>query len=192
MNFTIREVTVSEHALIAQIAHVLIAAFDGMTDAYEAFEDAHEGINEIFEEDGIAFVALDESDYPLGIIGGLPSYALAWELHPLAVVPRAQRMGIGRALVQALEAAIAARGGVTVYLGSDDEANLTSLFGVDMYPDPLQKLLTLSQRPDAPIAHPFVFYQKMGYSVVGVIPDANGFGKPDILMAKRVMPSSAR
>jgi aminoglycoside 6'-N-acetyltransferase I len=34
--------------------------------------------------------------------------------------------------------------------------------------------------------HPFAFYQKLGYEVVGVIPDANGFGKPDILMAKRI------
>jgi hypothetical protein len=26
----------------------------------------------------------------------------------------------------------------------------------------------------------------MGYTIVGVIPDANGLGKPDILMAKRI------
>jgi aminoglycoside 6'-N-acetyltransferase I len=34
--------------------------------------------------------------------------------------------------------------------------------------------------------HPFVFYQKLGYAVVGALPDATGFGKPDILMAKRI------
>jgi len=34
--------------------------------------------------------------------------------------------------------------------------------------------------------HPFRFYQKLGFSVVGVLPDVNGFGKHDILMAKRV------
>jgi len=34
--------------------------------------------------------------------------------------------------------------------------------------------------------HVFGFYQKLGYVVVGAIPDANGFGKPDILMAKRI------
>ena len=29
-------------------------------------------------------------------------------------------------------------------------------------------------------------YQKCGFVIVGVVPDANGPGKPDILMAKRV------
>jgi hypothetical protein len=34
--------------------------------------------------------------------------------------------------------------------------------------------------------YPYEFYQKQGYVIVGAIPDVNGFGKPDILMAKRV------
>ena len=28
--------------------------------------------------------------------------------------------------------------------------------------------------------------RKLGYEAVGVVPDANGFGRPDLLMAKRV------
>jgi aminoglycoside 6'-N-acetyltransferase I len=32
--------------------------------------------------------------------------------------------------------------------------------------------------------HPFEVYRRLGYEVVGVIPDANGFGRPDIYMAK--------
>jgi aminoglycoside 6'-N-acetyltransferase I len=35
--------------------------------------------------------------------------------------------------------------------------------------------------------HPFESYQKSGFVLTGVIPDANGFGKPDILMCKRVL-----
>ncbi|MDR3085239.1 MAG: hypothetical protein LBU47_02880 [Christensenellaceae bacterium] len=31
---------------------------------------------------------------------------------------------------------------------------------------------------------PVEFYQKQGYQIVGVIPDANGPGKPDLYMAK--------
>jgi len=34
--------------------------------------------------------------------------------------------------------------------------------------------------------HPVNFYLKLGYVIVGIIPDANGMGKPDILLAKRV------
>ena len=36
------------------------------------------------------------------------------------------------------------------------------------------------------IDHPAGFYLRMGFEIVGLIPDANGPGKPDILMAKRV------
>ena len=35
--------------------------------------------------------------------------------------------------------------------------------------------------------HPYEFYQKCGYQIVGVLPDVNGPGKPDIFMAKRLM-----
>ena len=35
-------------------------------------------------------------------------------------------------------------------------------------------------------SHPYEFYQKCGFKIVGILPDANGPGKPDIFMAKRV------
>ena len=39
----------------------------------------------------------------------------------------------------------------------------------------------------APIyGHPFAFYRKLGFVLAGVLPDANGRGKPDIFMAKRL------
>jgi aminoglycoside 6'-N-acetyltransferase I len=34
--------------------------------------------------------------------------------------------------------------------------------------------------------HAFEFYQKQGYTIIGVMPDANGRGRPDILMGKRI------
>jgi aminoglycoside 6'-N-acetyltransferase I len=84
--------------------------------------------------------------------------------------------------VQDLEQQVLDRGAHTVYLGSDDETGQTSLTGVDLYPDVLGNAAKIKDVN----RHPFVFYQKLGYAIVGVIPDANGFGKPDILMAKRI------
>jgi aminoglycoside 6'-N-acetyltransferase I len=34
--------------------------------------------------------------------------------------------------------------------------------------------------------HPYEFYQKLGFIIAGVMPDANGRGKPDIFLSKRV------
>ncbi len=59
---------------------------------------------------------------------------------------------------------------------------LTSLAGIELYPDPLEHLLRLEDRG----GHAFRFYLKCGFVVTGVVPDANGFGQPDIHMAKRV------
>jgi aminoglycoside 6'-N-acetyltransferase I len=98
------------------------------------------------------------------------------------VDPARQGQGIGRALVTALEAEVYARGGVAIFLGSDDEDGMTSLAGVDLYPDVAGHIRSIRNLKH----HPFEFYQKLGYTIVGVIPDANGLGKPDIIMAKRI------
>jgi aminoglycoside 6'-N-acetyltransferase I len=37
-----------------------------------------------------------------------------------------------------------------------------------------------------PCGHALTFYRRHGYGIVGVLPDVNGAGRPDILMAKRL------
>ena len=119
----------------------------------------------------------------LGWVGGIPTYGgNVWELHPLVVRPDRQRKGIGRALVADLEAQVRARGGLTLWLGSDDEDDMTSLSGVDLYDDLPGQLARIHNLK----GHPYDFYLKCGFVIAGVVPDANGPGKPDILMAKRV------
>jgi aminoglycoside 6'-N-acetyltransferase I len=93
-----------------------------------------------------------------------------------------QRQGVGRALIAALEEAVKARDGLTIMLGSDDLNNQTSLGGIDLYPNVLEQLANIKNLR----GHPYEFYQKAGFTLIGVVPDANGFGKPDILLAKRV------
>jgi aminoglycoside 6'-N-acetyltransferase I len=73
-------------------------------------------------------------------------------------------------------------------VGTDDEDNLTSLGGIDLYPNPLDHLSRIENLR----GHPYEFYRKLGFVIVGVMPDANGFGKPDIYMAKRLVRRKGR
>ncbi len=66
--------------------------------------------------------------------------------------------------------------------GADDEDNMTTLAGIDLYPNVFEHIAKIRNLH----GHPYEFYQKCGFVIVGVIPDANGPGKPDIYMAKRV------
>ena len=125
----------------------------------------------------------------VGWIGALPEYhGRVWELHPLVVLRAHRRHGIGRTLVDALEREVQARGGLTITLGTDDDAGMTSLSDVDLYADVPGHLRDLR---DLGRGHPFLFYRRAGYVVTGVVPDANGRGKPDIYMCKRVSDGAA-
>ena len=143
---------------------------------------AEEEIKRMLKSTRIGFVAITDNCV-VGIIGATPQYGVTgWEMHPLAVLKEYQRRGIGTALVEALEYEAATRGGVMIYLGSDDKTGATSLFGVDLYNDTFGKITNIQNTG----GHPFSFYEKLGYKIVGVFPDANGVGKPDIWMAKRI------
>ena len=134
------------------------------------------------EEERLAFMA-EEDGSLLGFVGAMPQYGVtAWELHPLAVTEARRGEGIGAALVARLEKECAARGCLTLYLGTDDEFFQTSLSQGDLFEDTFQKIRNIQNLGH----HPYEFYQKQGFQIVGVLPDANGPGKPDIWMAKRV------
>ena len=94
-----------------------------------------------------------------------------------------QNKGVGAALVRDFETQVKLRGGLTIRLGTDDENNRTSIGGVEIYPNILEKL---AKHKKICAAIRSSFTKKLGYEICGVIPDANGFGKHDILMAKRL------
>ena len=172
----------ADEAAIAQVARIVVDAFRGHTPSWPDLASAEAEVRESFAEDRISLVAR-EGDVVLGWIGGIKEYGgHAWELHPLAVDPAHHGEGVGRALVAALEQQVTARGATTLYLGTDDEDGRTSLSDTDLYPDPLEHLAAITN----PGRHPYEFYLACGFSIVGVIPDANGPGKPDILMARRL------
>lgn len=170
--------------LIQQAAQLLMDAFrEHWPDAWPTLESALEEVHEMLQRERICRAAVGEQGNLLGIIGGIPGYdGNVWELHPLAVQPSMQGKGVGRALVEDLEEQVRSRGGLTITLGSDDEDNMTSLSGVDLYENLWEKIRDIQNYKN----HPFEFYQKLGYVITGVVPDANGRGKPDILMGKRI------
>lgn len=162
------------------------AAFQGFTPAWPDLASAREELADSLNPDRISRVALSADNQALGWIAGQPIYdGHVWELHPLAVAPAYQGQGVGRALVLDFEAQVRAQGGLTVYLGTDDEDERTTLGGVDLFPDVLPKVVRIGNLR----RHPYEFYVRLGYVIVGVVPDANGPGKPDIMLAKRVSPA---
>jgi aminoglycoside 6'-N-acetyltransferase I len=189
LNVRIIAVSGSDHGLMEGMAEVLVAAFaEHSPGAWPDLPSAVEEVATALEPGKVCLAALaDHDDSVLGWIGGQPEYSRVWELHPLAVRPDQQRKGIGRRLVAELEARVQALGCLTLRLGTDDEDGQTSLFGVDLYDDPLRRLKAIEN----PGGHAYAFYERCGFTIVGVIPDADGPGKPDILIAKRLTPPPA-
>lgn len=173
----------NDEILIRKIAEVLLDGF--ATSGINPWENLPEAIEEIREsltENRISRVAVDNDENVLGWTSAFHDYALVWELHPLVVRSDLQHRGIGTALVKDLERQIKTRGGLTIRLGTDDENERTSIGGIELYPNILENLSKIENLKN----HPFAFYKKLGFEICGVIPDANGFGKPDILMCKRI------
>ena len=170
--------------LIHQAAQLLVDAFrEHWPNAWTTFDDGIEEVHEMLEAERICRAVIDEDGNLLGVIGGIPQYdGNVWELHPLAVQPSMQGRGIGRVLVEDFEEQVRQRGGLTITLGSDDEDAMTSLSNVDLYENTWDKIQNIRNLK----GHPFGFYQKLGYIITGVVPDANGRGKPDIIMSKRI------
>lgn len=182
---TIGDLDPADEAARAQAAELLLAGFPHWT-ATRA--EAAAEVTEALLPDRICLAARDGTVL-LGWVAAIPAYSHAWELHPLVVREAVRGRGIGRALVTALEARVRERGVLTLYLGTDDEGPTagTSLWGVDLFPDPLVHAASVEV-----VDHAVGFYQRLGYVVVGVIPDANGPGKPDVLMAKQMQEGGRR
>jgi aminoglycoside 6'-N-acetyltransferase I len=181
-NLSITKLDPSDQALIHETADLLYRVFSFNPNAWPTLESALAEVEESFGQGRISLIA-QSAGKVLGWIGGIEQYDdHVYELHPLVVDPLYQRQGVGTALIRALEREVQARGAVTIWLGTDDEDGRTSISGIDLYPDVLSKLEAIRNLN----SHPYEFYLKNGFSIVGVIPDANGYGKPDIYMAKRV------
>lgn len=170
---------------IQQAAALLVEGFrEHWPGSWSTLDEALEEVHEMLEADRICRIAIDDEGAVLGWIGGIESGydGNVWELHPIVVRPDRRREGIGRALIADLETRVRARGGLTLHLGTDDVDDMTTLAGSDLYVDLWEKIRGIRNLK----GYPYEFYQKCGFSIIGVMPDANGPGKPDIYMAKRL------
>src|SRR5687768_10070056 len=89
------------------VAQLLVDAFVGWPESWQSLDAAEQEVAESLADDRISVVALDGAKQVVGWIGAISSYhGRVWELHPLAVRPDLQSRGIGRALVERLEAEV--------------------------------------------------------------------------------------
>ncbi|HEY9604200.1 MAG TPA: GNAT family N-acetyltransferase [Allocoleopsis sp.] len=175
-------------AAIHQAATLLLDSFqEHWPNAWPDLDSALAEVQESFGTERISRIAIDEAGNVLGWIGGISQYdGNVWELHPLVVRSDYRGKGVGKALVADLEERVRERGGFTLWVGTDDEDNMTTLAGVNLYPNVFEHIANIKNLR----GHPYEFYQKCGFVIVGVLPDANGLGKPDIYMAKSVKKES--
>lgn len=174
-----------DNKLQEQAAQILFDGFqEHMPNACPDMQVARKQVAESLQKGWISRIAVDDEGLLLGWIGAIPDYnRRSWILSPVVVRREYRDQGIGRALVADLESLLQTPEGVTLYLGTDDEDGQTSLAGIDLYPNVLEHIAKIKNLD----RHPYEFYQKVGFVIIGVVPDANGPGKPDILMAKRVV-----
>ncbi|MCL2640770.1 MAG: GNAT family N-acetyltransferase [Phycisphaerales bacterium] len=167
---------------LAQAARMLV---DEMPLGWPTFDDAMREVKERLGGDAdSAFIAAVDSDEVIGWCGILPEYdGRVYELHPLVVRRDRQRKGVGTALVNKITDIAREKGGLTLHLGADDNRPVgeTSFADADLYDDLPERIRNFN-----PGEHQTAFYLKLGFKIIGVMPDANGIGKPDIYLAKRL------
>jgi len=157
---------------VQQTVDLLLVGFrESAPQAWPDHASALQEVHASFGSHHISRVALQPPHTVAGWISGKAHYGgHVWEIHPLVVHPTQRGHGIGRALVHDFEARVRERGAQTLWLGTDDEQGATSLAGVDLYAQLWEHIANIQNMHH----HPYTFYQKLGFVIVGVLPDANG------------------
>ena len=165
-----------------QIVNLLLD-FRPNCSAYQNTRDAIEEIEESLKQDKkrISILAFENGE-AIGWIAGSEFYGKVIEIHTIVVKYTKQHSGTGRILLTSFEKRAKELGFLSVFAGSGDCDCSTSIGGIELYPFALEKLMTIKNIKN----HPFEFYLKCGFELVGVLPDAHGKGKPDIYFGKTI------
>lgn len=167
--------------LVNAAAEILYKAFkDCGKDAWPTLGSALKEVKECIAGDNIC-IGICCGNALVGWAGLRPMYRTTWELHPMVIKEEFRNRGIGKELLKALEERARNKGIKGIVLGTDDETNSTSLSRGAIDEDNIYEKMAAVKNLKR---HPFEFYRKCGYIIVGVIPNANGVNKPDIWMWK--------
>jgi len=145
-------------------------------------KEALKTVNECLADENIS-IGIKIEDRLIGWIGLRPMYEKTWELHPLAIKPEFRRKGYGKILINELEKIAQKKGIIGIIAGSDDETNKTSLSEKEITGENIfEEIKNIKNYKN----HPFEFYKKCGFIIIGIVPNANGPKKPDIWLWKDI------
>jgi aminoglycoside 6'-N-acetyltransferase I len=169
---------------IKQAAKILYMVFTENNDHVwlhnekEAFDE----VKECIEGENIC-IGIKLENNLIGMAGIRPMYKKTWELHPMAIKNEYQGKGYGKILLNKIEEIGNKNGIIGIVVGSDDETNKTSLSEKEINGENIfEEIMNIKNYKN----HPYEFYKKCGYSIVGIIPNANGQNKPDIWLWKDI------
>ena len=182
-DFPIVDLKPEDTALIQQTAQIAYETSQTISkiwlpDMDAALEEVYDSLN---QDEGVSRVLLIDNTVAAWI-GIFPLYSKIVEIHPLIVNPAYQNRGLGRRMVAQAIAWAERRGALTLFVGTSDETMATSLslLGIGLYGNPGGAIANFHQLK----SHPCGFWLKMGFRIVGVLPDAEGPGMPNIMLAK--------
>jgi len=182
MNYSICNIGESKTTK-TQAAEILYKTFTGINkDAWPDMESALTEVDECLEEPNVC-IGIKIGDELIGWVGLRPMYKTTWELHPMVVKKEFWGKGYGKILLDELERIALNKYISGIFLGSDDETFSTSLSDKEIKTENIfNEIVNIKNYKN----HPYEFYQKCGYTIIGVVPNANGDRKPDIFMWKDI------
>jgi len=166
-----------------EAAKILYETFAGIGSWPELnIESAINEVNECIADEFICFGIKIENKL-IGWIGLRPMYEKTWELHPIVIKKEFHGKGFGKILLDEMEKIAQEKEIIGIVAGSDDHINGTSLSEKDITGENIfDEIRNIKNYKN----HPFEFYKKCGYAIIGIIPNANGHRKPDIWLWKDI------
>jgi aminoglycoside 6'-N-acetyltransferase I len=169
--------------IIKQAADILYGTFYDIGKLW--LRNLKEALDEVYEcigENNIC-VGIKVGNKLIGWAGLRPMYKETWELHPMVIQKEYQKKGYGNILIKELEKIAINNGIIGIVAGSDDETNSTSLSDKTITGENIfEEIKNIKNYKN----HPYEFYEKCGYKIIGIIPNANGPQKPDIWLWKDI------